>query len=458
MTSTTDPREIKRSTRPRGRRRGLLPLRSKPSRVLIAIGALIIVVVVVGAVAGSVTRSSETGVQQPSGNSPVPATLDSRISELERRARRSPDDGNAFVALGSAHIRKVYETGDPSSYAAAQSAVQKARSLLGDSPESLLVAANLALSQHRFGEALELARRVHADQPNRAAVLMPLIDANVETGHYDDARMYVTQLVELRPSVAALSRRSYLRQLGGDLEGAAADMRQAVQAAPTGTIDQAVALGYLGDVELERGNLKKAQRAYDRALAISPRLPHAVLGRAFVDVGLGNLEAASSRLDVLNGSTPLPGAIAMRAELARGVGDATNARVNDELFDATASLYEASGAVLDVEFAIALADRGDPRAVVVAQRAYDAHHTIFTADALGWSLYRAGRAVEAAPYAQEAIATDPAVGSIHAHAALIFATAGDTSATDQELRKAHRSAALMLPLPKLLRQLSAGRQ
>jgi tetratricopeptide (TPR) repeat protein len=440
-----------------GHRRGPTP-RLSPRSLALFVSALFIA----GAGVLMASRSSTDNEQPADVRAAVPAllaTLDGRINLLEREVRQSPQDGNAWINLASAHIRKVYETGDPSSYSAAQLASAKARTLLRDSPESLLVSANLALSQHRFGEALDLADRVHTQQPNRSAVLIPLIDATIETGNYGGAAAYVDQLMQLRPSVAALSRSSYLRQLRGDIAGAASDMRQAVQAAPVASLDRAVALGYLGDVQLESGDLRSAQRAYDQALATHPRLPHAVLGRASVDMALGLTDAAAQRLDELIGQIPLPGAIAMRAEIARSVNDTKGAAANDELLDATVKLYEASGSVLDSEFALALADRGDPAAakmaVTVAQRAYKERQTIFTADALAWSLFRAERFADAIPYANEAIATSASVAMIHAHAALIFAAAdsGDAISAQREVRLAERNPALLFPLPRLLEEL-----
>jgi tetratricopeptide (TPR) repeat protein len=440
-----------------GHRRGPTQRLSRRS-VALFVSALVIA----GTGVVMVSRSSN-GVEQPADvRAAVPAvltTLDGRINLLEREVRQSPQNGNAWMNLASAHIRKVYETGDPRSYSAAQLASAKARTLLRNSPESLLVAANLALSQHRFREALDLTDRVHTQQPNRAAVLIPLIDATIETGNYVGAAAYVDQLMQLRPSVAALSRSSYLRQLRGDIAGAAADMRQAVQASPDASLDRAVALGYLGDVQLEGGDLQSAERAYDQALAMHPRLPHAVLGRASVDMALGWTDAAAKRLDELISQIPLPGAIAMRAEIARSINDTKSAAANDELLDAMVKLYEASGSVLDSEFALALADRGDPgavkMAVTVAQRAYKERRTIFTADAMAWSLFRAGRSEEALPYANEAVATNSSVAMIHAHAALIFATAesGDALSAQRELLLAKRNPALLFPLPSLLGEL-----
>jgi tetratricopeptide (TPR) repeat protein len=429
-------------------RRGRLPF-SSPMRVITAIVAVGLVALLVAII--------KTGVEEEVAIRPVtaaavrlPATLDERIRTLDEAVRENPNDASSWSALASAHIRRVYETGDPSSYAAAQQATTKTRELSRDAPESLLLAANLALSQHRFTEAFDLATRVQIEQPNRAAVLIPLIDATVETGRYREAAELIDQLMDLRPSVAARSRRSYLRQLNGDVEGAVADMRQAVQAAPTGSIDQAVALGYLGDVELERGDQKSAQRAYDRALAIQPRLPQALLGRATLDVAQGDILAATNRLEKLIEVTPIPGAIAMRAEIARKQGDNEAIAMYDELLDATVKLYQAGGSVLDSEFALALADRSDPSAVDVAQRAYAERHTIFTADALAWALYRSGRAAEAQPYAKEAVATKPLSGAVHAHAALVFAKVGDIERARESLVLARRNSGLMFPLPSLL--------
>jgi tetratricopeptide (TPR) repeat protein len=385
------------------------------------------------------------------------AGLDAKIEALRDEVQRDPQNGTLLLTLGTQHLRKALQTGDPRSSASAGAAIDKARKLLNDSPDLLLAAANLALSQHRFLDARALAERVHGLTPNRVEAIIPLIDANIETGRYDQASLLLEKAMLLRPSVAALSRRSYFRQLHGDLSGSEADMRQAVQAAANGSLDQAAALGYLGDVQMERGRIPQAMRAYDRALTIEPKMPHAVIGRARIDLLRDDVRAAANRLDALIAATPNPAAIALRAEIARTVGDGASAKANDALLDATVKLSEASGSVIDSEFSVMLADRGDAtRAVDIARKAYRERQTMFTADALAWSLHQAGKSTEALSFAQEAIATNPSIGTIRAHAALVFDATGDRVLARREARLGLASEGIGIPLRGRLKTLLTG--
>jgi tetratricopeptide (TPR) repeat protein len=105
-------------------------------------------------------------------------------------------------------------------------------------------------------------------------------------------------------------------------------------------------------------------------------------------------------------------------------------RANDELL-------VANGVVVDLESAIFEADHGQPGAALLyAQKAYRARHTIFTADALAWALYRNSRVSEALPYVDEALRLGSASAQLHAHAALIYDAAGDASAATREVNLA----------------------
>jgi Flp pilus assembly protein TadD len=114
--------------------------------------------------------------------------------------------------------------------------------------------------------------------------------------------------------------------------------------------------------------------------------------------------------------------------------------------------------VVDLERAVFEADRGDPAlAVTLATAAHDARRTVFTADALAWSLTRAGRAAEAVPYAEEALRLDTRDATLRFHAATTFAEAGLTDRARAELQAAADTGGPLPPLHRVAAVDLAGR-
>ena len=370
------------------------------------------------------------------------STTPERITQLEAATRATPTAGEQWRQLGAAYIRRSLETADPAFYNLADSSLRRAEKILGASPEVLVTKAALALARHRFGEAEDFAARAVRSRPEALDGRLALFDAEVELGKYDSAFRSIEALVAQRPNVATLSRLSYRLQLSGDLRGAEIAMRQATSAAPPNSIDRAIALGYLGDVLLEGGRVDAASKSYAQAIRLDPPNGTATLGQARVALARGDIQTAVSLLDRLVDRNPIPGALGLRADIARSRNDTKMATSLDGLVDASIALFQFNGAVVDSELAILLADRGRgsaPAAVVAAKRAYAERRTIFTNDAMAWSLFADGRSSEALPYARAAVAMSPAVSSVRWHAAEVFAATGDKASARTEVVAAMRN-------------------
>ena len=410
------------------------------------VGALMITVMAIPGVAAaattgsSVTRSPGVArIAQPTSRN---LSTSDRIARLETATRTNPNAGEDWRQLGAAYVRRAFETADPAFYPLAEAALRQAEQRLGTTPEVLGTKATLALARHRFKEARLLAADLVRQRPGELDGRIALFDADVELGNYERAFNQIDSLVDERPSVATLSRLSYRRQLTGDLLGAEIAMRQAASAAPPGSVDRGIALAYLGDVLLESGHLAAAGRTYEQSLRTEPTNATAMLGSARVAMARNDPTAAAIILDRLVDRIPLPGALGLRADLARATGDRKTATATDQLVDASVALFEANGAVVDAELAILLADRGSgssSAALRAARRAYGERRTIFTNDAMAWSLFASGRPLEAVPYARAAVAAEPGVSSVRWHAAEVFAATGDLVSARRELTAAIRN-------------------
>lgn len=380
------------------------------------------------------TKSSKTSTTTRSPLSP--------LETLEATVKARPSDGTSWNELASLYARRAYETADPSFYPRAERALARAAVILKNSPEVRTSRASLLLALHDFAGAKIEADAVLAVRSNSFDARLALADATIELGDYVTAAELVEALIEQRPGVASFSRLSYLRQLNGDLLGSEAAMRSAVSSAPANSIDRGVAQAYLGEILLERGRGDAASRAFMEALRLHPTSSVAAIGMARLHAGRGDVALARATLDKLVERVPAPGALGLLAELARATKDQKSELAANQLVDASIDLFRASGAIVDAELAVLLAERGpgaSSSALAAAKKAYGARRTIFTEDAMAWALMQAGRPNDAVKHITSALATNPAFASVHWHGAVIFNSIGDPAKARQELALALRN-------------------
>jgi tetratricopeptide (TPR) repeat protein len=311
---------------------------------------------------------------------------------------------NADAARGDEFLQKVRESGDPRYYVSAQAAFKRALDSEPSNAAALAGMGSLALGRHDFRAGLEYARRARAAAPDLVRFYGIEVDALVELGRYAEAERSLQKMVDLKPNLASYARVSYMRELHGDLEGAAEAMRLAVSAGGAAPENAAYVQTLLGNLELGRGRIAAAERSYRLALASFPRYAAARAGLARVAASSGYLASAIRRYRALVSVLPLPEhVIALgEAELAAGRGAA--AERDFALVRIERRLFERSGVNLDLELAVFEADHGSPRrALELARRAWAAAPSVRSADALGWALTRTGRPEAGLEFARKAL-------------------------------------------------------
>ncbi len=149
-----------------------------------------------------------------------------------------------------------------------------------------------------------------------------MVDALVELGRYDEAERTLQRLADLKPTLSVYARVAYLRELRGDLGGAASALALAAAAGGPSSENVAAIEVLRGDLALVRGRPASARRAYTMALALAPGYAPAQAGRARLAAFRGDLRGAVARWRKVVARLPLPEyAIALgEAELAAGRG------------------------------------------------------------------------------------------------------------------------------------------
>jgi tetratricopeptide (TPR) repeat protein len=327
------------------------------------------------------------------------------VAGLEAQLQARPRDPDLLAQLGFAYQLRWRETADASFLPRSEAALRRAISVRPGDATVALGLGSLALIRHEFSEALAHGRSAQHLLPGSARPYGVIGDALVELGRYDAAFAAFERMVSLRPSLASYARVAYARELTGDLEGAAAAMSLALDAAGGQPEPTAWSLVELAKLELLLGRTDSAHRHVTSALWIFPGYPSARAELALVELARGRLRSAVAHARAAANSVPTQQAVGLLAALLERAGNAEEARRQRGAVGLIERLLRANGVRVDLESAVYRADyRIEPaKTVNLARRARAARPSIYGDDALAWALARGGRCEQALPLAKRAL-------------------------------------------------------
>ncbi|HEY7448203.1 MAG TPA: tetratricopeptide repeat protein [Vicinamibacterales bacterium] len=365
--------------------------------------------------------SIEPAVGMPGAPPTSAAGLRQRVSDMEKRLAKEPNDHAAAALLADVLLRQARVTGDGRLSGRAERLLT---SVLKDAPghyDALRLLSASQLSQHRFREALQVARRARDLRPEDAWNYGVIGDALIELGEYDEAFESFDKMMSLRPSAAAYARVAYARELQGNLPGALEAMELAREATTAHDPEaQAWYSAQVGELYLRMRKLEEAEREYRRAAFIFPEYPFAIIGLGKVASARGQRgEALNVYLEQLERTPTL--------ELAGRIGDIYaedgNLAESERYYQLGEDLAGPAIAQTEAALALFLAERNRklPVAVKVAEAIAETRRDIFTEDALAWAYFKTGRLDDALSASTRALRTGTRDERILAHAAEIRA-------------------------------------
>ena len=383
------------------------------NRILIA--AAVLAAVAGGALFGGALRTTSTassaslaGAQAAEdfkSGFALDATTASLVADLQSRLQASPNDEHSYALLGLAYEQRARETGDPSWYSKAEGVLRRALAL--DPKDSLAMGGlgSLALSRHRFRDALALGERARTLNPYSAQPWGVIGDAQVELGRYRQAFASFDRMNKLRPGLSSYARVSYGRELIGHTAGAIRAMKLAVDAATGGAEPTAWTHVQLGKLYVNHGRYAAAEREYRLALQAFPGYAYALDALAQVLGATGRYRQAIAAERQAVDAIPLPQYVAALGDLYRVTGRSGPALRQYDLIGAIERLLNANGVKTDLEIALFQVDHGIAlrHALARARIAHAERPSIDGADLLAWALARNGRCAEALPYSQAAL-------------------------------------------------------
>jgi len=333
------------------------------------------------------------------------ASTASLVLDLQSQLAANAKDEHTWVLLGLAYQQRARETGDPTYYTKSDGALHRALAL---DPKDYLVYSglgSLALSRHRFADALELGRKAHALSPTTARNYGVIGDALVELGRYREAFHDFNVMNKLRPSLSSYARVSYGRELIGHTAAAVRAMKLAVDAATDTAEPTAWTHVQLGKLYFNHGRYAAAEREYRIANAAFPNYAYGLDALAQVEAAQGRLAQAAAHERAAVNLIPLPQYVGALGDLLKVTGHPIAARRQYALIGAIERLLRANGVRTDLEIALFDADHGIAlrHALELARIGERERPSIDGDDVLAWTLARNGRCAAALPYSKAAL-------------------------------------------------------
>ncbi len=369
------------------------------------------------------------------------AAPDTAIGLYQRMLRRNPRDGRAYFRLGDAYVQKARESGDVAYLARAE---QSLRQALAIEPQYADAARHLAFvlySGHDFEGAAREAQLALAINERDAHAWGVLGDARLEIGRYDDARAAYERMLELSQDLHALGRRSGLRSMQGDVEGAIADLTRAIEEGRrAGRPRESVAWAQwqLGNEHFSIGDLARAEASYEAALVVFPGYYRATAGLAQVRAAQKRFEEAIALYQRSLAVIPLP-------EIAAALGDVYAALDRHEdaarqyaLVEYVGRLDRVNKALYNRELALFYANHDVKldEALALARAELEVRQDVYAYDVLAWASHRAGRHEEARVAIAAALRMGTRDARLFYHAGMIQAALERPDAARAFLRRA----------------------
>jgi tetratricopeptide (TPR) repeat protein len=403
-----------------------------PTRVAL----IVLVALLAGVAIGRAAQTPDTPTP-PVASAAVPATAAERVAQYEKATIANPDDARAWQQLAIASVQAVAEGEPLALYNSAADALERAEELAPGDRMNDVAGAYLALARHDFARARTLGTRAHEADPFDPDALAILVDANVELGYYEDATVTVEKLLEIRPSLAAYSRLSYIRELHGNVDGALEAFALAQTAGSGSQSDLAQVASLRGTVAVTHGDPDEAERLFRQARNYSSGTTNEA-GMARVLIARGELADAQTLLEAAMQSSPSAAVALLLDEIYVSAGVQSGRAEIARFLDANLADERAAGADVDMEASLIAADHGQwNEALDVAQSAYDRRpENIFTAAALAWALHGNGDDSAAKPLIEKALRLGTRDPVLHYRAAEIFAADGMEDRAAEELATA----------------------
>jgi tetratricopeptide (TPR) repeat protein len=304
---------------------------------------------------------------------------------------------------------------------------------------------------------LQAARRLNARAPDDLVVYALLTDANVELGSYQAAERAAQWLLDMRPgTVPGLTRAAYLRELFGDVAGAVELMTGAYDRTPETEVEErAWILTQLAHLSLSTGNLARAERLLQHALALFPDYHYALGELGEIRLRQRRHAEAAALLERRYKQAAHPENLYALAVALERAGRTADARKAYAEFEGKALRESPRADNCNHELVAYYVDHAHKpaEALRIAALELSRRRDVRTLDAHAWALSASGRHAEALSQIERALAVGVKDPKMLWHAGSIALRAGDRKKARLYLEQA--AARRWEPAAAMLREVAA---
>jgi tetratricopeptide (TPR) repeat protein len=375
----------------------------------------------------------------------APALSESEMREHDiefYRARAAADPAGAtdLARLANLYLQRSRDTGDPRDAERAEDAARRSlRNRRAHNDQAAQVLASSLLAQHRFDEALVIARDLRDHNPGSPSLRAAVAEIEMEIGQYDSARVAFDSLASRRNDLSVLPRLARWAEIEGRPDDARRLMRHALALARRAAWlpREQVAWFWLraGDIELRMGHFAAADSAYAQGLVAHPgdyRVLAALSRLATVRrdwqaaIDFGN-RAIASNLD--------PATLGTLSDAYAAVGDTARA---SEIAHALDVAVRSQPGAYHRAWSLFLLDHGRQLHTVHQKIVAElrTRRDVYAYDLYAWSLHKQGRDVEALRAASCALAQGTQDAQLFHHASIIERAAGHSAEASEHMARA----------------------
>lgn len=399
-----------------------------------------------GAAGALACGSTETPKSPPASTAAaVPLRSESEIRDLDiayyqARAERDPTGAMDLAHVGALLLQRSRETGDPRDAIAAEDASRRSiRNRGAHNSQARQVLASSLLSQHRFAEALAIAKSLRDEAPESASLRATVGEIEMELGQYDSARASFAAIHAASSDLAVSPRLSRWAELEGKPQRALGLQRAALAAAlrSSSVPNEQKAWFWMrtGDIELRMGRAVAADSAYASGLAAHPgdyRLLSALARSAAAqgrwrDAIAAGEEAIATTLD--------PATLGTLSDAYGALGDSTRSSEYARTFEIAVrgqpGAYHRAWSLFLLDH-----DRHVAKVAHMVREELRTRRDIYGYDLLAWASYKEARHDEAARAMAQALALGTQDAMLFYHAGMIERARGNADAARAHLTRA----------------------
>jgi tetratricopeptide (TPR) repeat protein len=386
-------------------------------------------------------RSSHQSVSE---SHPLPTQARIRDLDIEfyqRRIARDPRSAGDYTRLAGLFLQRARERDDARDVLRAESTARHSLALrTGRNAAAFGVLASSLMAQHRFSDAVDVTRRLLADDSTSVAARSLLAESQLELGQYDEAGRTLGSLALYSNDLSVTPRLARWEELHGRPERARRLLRLARDKASSrhGMLPEQIAWFHLrlADLALRHGHFSEAEKELRSGLRVAPRDYRLLATLARLEANRHNWKRAIEAGERAMTIAVDPATLGLLSEAYAATGD--SARSSEYYRSMRAAVARDLGPYHRA-WSFFLLDHGREVDTVLARarKELETRRDIFGYDLLAWALHQAGRNLEAREASEQALGLGTSDASLFYHAGVIERALGEDRAA-----KAYLGAAL----------------